>query len=160
MTEEIIKNAFMSVFNEMVDNMDVIIAFVDTTIQALLKTDSLDKKIASTKRDSDKKLKVLQDYIQSGMRIAIKSEEHEHKVDELMAIYESVKAVQTQHEQTRASQIEQSRQCQAFIDRIKDRERLQEFDEALFGSIIKRIWVFCDKLVFELMDGGIREYML
>lgn len=160
LSEEMIKTAFMDVFNDMVDNMDTIVAFVDTTIQALLKTDSLDRKIAAAEHDADKKLKALQDYIQSGMRIAIKSEEYDRKVGELSAIYESAKAVQTQYEQDKALQIERSRKCQAFIDRIKDREHLQKFDETLFSSIVEKITVFCDKLVFEFKDGGTQEYIL
>lgn len=160
LTEDMIKTAFISVFNEMVDNLDVIIAFVNATIQSLLKTDSLDRKIAAAKYDADKKLKTLQDYIQSGMRIAIKPEEYNRKVDEFTAIYESAKTMQTQHEQARALQIERSRQCQAFIARIKDRDRLQEFDETLFRSIVEKIMVFPDKLVFEFKDGETREYIL
>ena len=94
------------------------------------------------------------------MRIAIKPEEYNRKVDEFTAIYESAKTMQTQHEQARALQIERSRQCQAFIARIKDRDRLQEFDETLFRSIVEKIMVFPDKLVFEFKDGETREYIL
>ena len=125
-----------------------------------MKTDSLDRKITSAKRDADKKLKTLQDYIQSGMKIAIKSEEYDRKVGELTAIYESAKAVQTQHEQMRALQIERSKCCKTFMDLSKGRERLQEFDETLFSSIVEKITVFRDKLVFEFKDSQTREYIL
>lgn len=160
LTEDIIKNAFMNVFNDMVDNMDAIITFVYATVQTLLKTDSIDRKIDTAKRDTDGKQKALQDYIQSGMRNAIKSDEYNRRVDELAAIYESAKTVQTQHEQAKTLQIERSRKCQVYIDQIKDRECLQEFDKTLFSSIVEKITVFHDKLVFEFKDGHTREYIL
>ena len=159
-TLENAKNIKLSVFNEMVDNMSETIAFVNTTIQALLDTASVDKKIDSAKRVSDKKLTEWQDYVKLSMKTAIEPEEYNRRLDELKAAYESAKAIQTQYEQEKADKIERSKRCRIFIDRIKNQDRLQEFDEALFGSVIEKIMVFRDKLVFEFKDGGMREYML
>ena len=160
LTEDTIKNAFMSIFNEMVDNIDTVIAFTDATIQILLNTDEIDKKIDSAKRVTDKKLTEGRDYVKWSMKTAIIPDEYNRRLDELKEAYESANAMQMQFEQERATKIERSKRCRAFINQIKNQERLQEFDDALFSSIIEKITVLRDKLIFEFKSGETREFIL
>ena len=95
-----------------------------------------------------------------GMSTEIPAEEYNSTFAELMAECEAAQAVQAKWEQEKASRIDRSRKCAAFINQIKGRGVIEDFDEALFGSIVDKISVFRDRNVFEFKDGETKEYIL
>lgn len=57
LTEDMVKSAFVEIYNGLVQNKDEIIALIEKTIQRLLDTANIDKRIASAKRASENKSK-------------------------------------------------------------------------------------------------------
>ena len=160
LTDEKIKTAFVEVFNDLIDGVGEVIGIVAETIDRLLDTTEIDKKLNKAKRNVAEKSKAAQDYMKLGMSTEIPAEEYNSTFAELMAECEAAQRVQTKWEQEKASRIDRSRKCAAFINQIKGRGVIEDFDEALFGSIVDKISVFRDKIVFEFKDGETKEYIL
>ena len=73
---------------------------------------------------------------------------------------DAAQAVQAKWEQEKVSRIDHSHKCAAFINQIKGRGVIEDFDEGLSGSIVDKISVVRNKIVFEFKDGETKEYIV
>lgn len=154
LTEDMIKSAFVETYNGLVQNKDEIIALIEKTIQRLLDTAGIDKRIVSAKRAAENRSKKVSDYIDLNKRTPIKQKEYNAHFDELTAELEQKNAVVTQLEQEKTDMLSRSRKCEIYLGKVKESSVIQDFDDELFRAIVDRITVYEDKLIFLFKDGS------
>ena len=83
LTEPVLKLAFVTVFNSMIENKDEVIGFIGEVIGRLLDTTAIDKKIAEQEVKCDLSEQKVQDYIYINSRKTIDQEKYEKYFNEL-----------------------------------------------------------------------------
>ena len=77
-----------------------------------------------------------------------------------MTEYETTQEKEQQLEKEKKEAYIRNQKCKDFIEILKQNIILQNFDEHLFNSMVEKILVFEDKLIFQFKDGTEREYLV
>lgn len=158
LTEEVLKDAFVSVFNDMVDNKEETIDLIESIIADLLNTEALDEQIEDAKYRLRKIADKLKKYIDKNSRVAIKQDEYKKNFNELSEKYDAADAEVNKLENDRIDRIDRSRKSQIFLEQLREEELIPEFDEGLFCTTVERITVYGNKLRFLFKNGIEMEY--
>ena len=160
MTETELKSAFVKVFNEIIDNREEIIGFIEKTILELCDMTELEKEILKAKAETKTKLEAVNEYVKLNSRTAMPQEEYSECFDKLMAEYETTQEKLHRLEKEKNDIYAGNEQCKKFIQTLKQSDILQDFDEELFNGTVEKISVYTDRVVFEFKDGMEKEYIL
>lgn len=88
LTEDMLKSAYIDVFNSLIDNREEIISVIRQTIEKLMVTTAIDKKLFMAKNAADNKLKTVQEYMALSGKVVIDQKVYNEKFDRLMDIYQ------------------------------------------------------------------------
>ena len=160
LTEATLQEAFVKIFNELVENREELINFIEETILKVCDISELDKKLCIAKAETNTKLEAVNGYVKLNSRTAILQNEYNETFNNLMSEYETTQEKEQQLEKEKNEAYIRNQKCKDFIGKLKQNTILQTFDEELFNSMVEKISVFEDKLIFEFKDGTEREYML
>lgn len=160
LTEDMVKSAFVEIYNGLVQNKDEIIALIEKTIQRLLDTANIDKRIASAKRAAENRSKKVSDYIDLNKRTPIKQKEYNAHFDELAEEIEKRNAVVKQLEQEKTDMLSRRRKCEIYLGKVKESYAVQDFDDELFRATVDKITVYEDKIIFLFKDGSELAYSI
>ena len=158
LTEPVLKMAFVTVFNSMIENKDEVIGFIGEVIERLVDTTAIDKKIAAQEVKCDLFEHKVQDYIYMNSRKTIDQEEYEKHFNELSAACDMENAKLERLKQERKRQLDNKRETEIYLSHIKAQNTISSFDEELFNAVVEKITANNDKLVFTFRDGTEREY--
>lgn len=158
--EDTIKQAFLKVFNEMLDCKDEVVESINTVIIQLSDTSMLDKKINSEKQKLFKRLNAMSDYIELNKRTIIEQEEYNKKFDALSEDCKNQEAVVKQLEQEKMKLVDRRKRCVSYLNILKQSEMLHEFSEEMFYSLVDRIDVYNKKLEFTFKNEMTMDYEL
>ncbi len=159
LTETELKSAFVKVFNEIIDNREEIIGFIDKTILELHDMTEIEKEILTAKAETRAKLEAVNEYVKLNSRTAIPQEEYSEYFDKLMTEYEMEQGKLYRLEKEKNDIYARNERCKQFIQTLKQSDILRDFDEELFNSTVEKISVYTDRLVFEFSNGMEREYV-
>ena len=159
LTETELKSAFVKVFNEIIDNREEIIGFIEKTILGLCDMTEFEKEILTAKAETKTKLEAVNEYVKLNSRTAIPQEEYSEYFDKLMTEYEMAQGKLHRLEKEKNDMYARNERCKQFIQTLKQSDILQNFDEELFNSTVEKILVYTDRMVFEFKDGMEREYV-
>ena len=157
LTETELKSAFVKVFNEIIDNREEIIGFIEKTILELCDMTELEKEILTAKAETKTKLEAVNEYVKLNSRTAIPQEEYSEYFDKLMTEYEMAQGKLHRLEKEKNDIYARNERCKQFIQTLKQSDILQNFDEELFNSTVEKISVYTDRMVFEFKDGRKRS---
>ena len=157
LTETELKSAFVKVFNEIIDNREEIIGFIEKTILELHDMTELEKGILTAKAETKTKLEAVNEYVKLNSRTAIPQEEYSEYFDKLMTEYEMAQGKLHRLEKEKNDIYARNERCKQFIQTLKQSDILQNFDEELFNSTVEKISVYTDRMVFEFKDGRKRS---
>lgn len=160
LTEATLQEAFVKIFNELVENREELINFIEETILKVCDISELDKKLCIAKAETNTKLEAVNEYVKLNSRTAILQNEYNETFNNLMSEYETTQEKEQQLEKEKNEAYIRNQKCKDFIGKLKQNTILQTFEEELFNSMVEKISVFEDKLIFEFKDGTEREYML
>lgn len=160
LTEATLQEAFVKVFDELIENSEELITFIEETVLKVCDVSELDKKLCIASAETRTKLEAVNEYVKLNSRTVILQNEYNETFNNLMAEYESAQEKQQQLEKEKNEAYVRNQKCKDFIETLKQNTILQTFDEELFNSTVERIAVFEEKLIFEFKDGTEREYML
>lgn len=160
MTETELKSAFVKVFNEIIDNREEIIGFIEKTILEQHDMTEFEKEILTAKAETKTKLEAVNEYVKLNSRMAIPQEEYSEYFDKLMTEYEMAQGKLHRLEKEKNDIYVKNERCKQFIQTLKQSDILQNFDEELFNSMVEKILVYTDRIVFEFKDGMEKEYIL
>jgi DNA invertase Pin-like site-specific DNA recombinase len=159
-TEDMLKSSFVSVMNELIENKNEIIGFIEQVVEQLSDTTAIDKKVAIQQAKFEHISKQVHDYVELNSRVAINQKEYAKHYNELMSDYDAEEAKLEAIKLERTNLIDRSKKSVVFLKLLKRQDIIQEFDEELFSSTVEKITVFEDKLIFEFKDGTEMEYLL
>lgn len=160
LTETELKSAFVKVFNDILDNREEIIGFIDKTILGLCDMTELEKEILTAKVETRAKLEAVNEYVKLNSRTAIPQEEYSEYFDKLMTEYEMAQGKLHRLEKEKNDMYARNERCKQFMQPLKQSDILRDFDEELFNSTVEKISVYTDRVVFEFKDGMEKGYIL
>lgn len=161
LNEELLKRAFVEVFNRQIQNRDEIIAAYDEILKMLVNTADLDRqerRANAELTDSQEKVKAL---VRQNATTAMDQEKCRNQQQTLIAKHEAAKAKLIWVEGQRQERRNRQHRIEAFVKELRSRESLLvDFDEGLFNSVVERITVEKDGgLTFLFRDGNTVEWM-
>jgi hypothetical protein len=139
LTENMLKNAFVGVMNELLENKDEIIRFIEQAVGQLSDTTAIDRKIALQNVVCGQKSKLVRDYVDLNCRTAINQKEYNKHYDELIADYDAEETKLEAIKLERTSLIDRSKKSVVFLKLLKRQDIIQEFDEELFSSTVEKL---------------------
>ena len=159
-SETELREVFVKIFNELIENRDELISFIEETVLNLCDMSEIDKKLYIVKMETNTKLEAINEYVKLNSRTSILQNEYNETFNNLMSEYETAQEKEQQLEKEKNDLYIRKQKCKDFIESLKQNTLLESFDEELFSSTVDKILVFEDKLVFEFRDGIEKEYML
>lgn len=153
LSETELQQAFINIFNELIENREELITFIEETIQKVCDISELDKKLCIAKAETNTKLEAVNEYVKLNSRTVIPQAEYAEIFNNLMTEYDTAQEKQQQLEKEKSEAYIRNQKCKDFIETLKQNTILQNFDEELFNSTVERISVFEDKLIFTFKDG-------
>ncbi len=160
LSEATLQEAFVKIFNELIENREELITFIEETVLKVCDISELNKKLCIAKAETNTKLEAVNEYVKLNSRTVIPQNEYAETFNNLMTEYETAQVKQQQLEKEKNETYTRNQKCKDFIETLKQNIILQNFDEQLFNSMVEKISVFEDKLIFEFKDGTEREYSL
>lgn len=155
-----LKSAYIDVFNSLIDNREEIISLIEQTVERLMDTKAIDKRLFIAKGSAEGKLKTVQEYMALNGKVVIDPKVYNEKFDRLMEIYQAAEDEYTRIKREKTELMDRCKRCKAFIKTLRNSSVLQEFDEGLFCGTVEKITVFENRLEFEFKDGTNFPYSL
>ena len=154
-SEAVIKENFIKVFNAIIDCKDEIIA--EHRKMALFLTDcsALENKVLTMKDDMEATSLLAQKLISENSKTALDQEKYQKRYNALSVKYERLEKELADTEATIAAKKEQAQKLTAFLNKLEKQEVLvPEFDEELWDSTMESVTIHKDgTLVYRFMGG-------
>lgn len=154
-SEAVIKESFIKVFNAIIDCKDEIIA--EHRKMALFLTDcsALENKVLTMKDDMEATSLLAQKLISENSKTALDQEKYQKRYNALSVKYERLEKELADTEATIAAKKEQAQKLTAFLDKLEKQESLvPEFDEELWDATMESVTIHKDgTLVYRFMGG-------
>lgn len=160
LTEDMLKSAYIDVFNSLIDNREEIISLIEQTVERLMDTKAIDKRLFIAKGSVEGKQKTVQEYMALNGKVVIDQKVYNEKFDRLMEIYQVAEDEYTRIKREKTELMDRCKRCKAFIKTLRNSSVLREFDEGLFCGTVEKITVFDNRLEFEFKDGTNFPYSL
>lgn len=160
LSEATLQEGFVKVFNELIENSEELITFIEETVLKVCDVSELDKKLCKATAETRTKLEAVNDYVKLNSRTTIAQNEYNETFNNLMEEYEISQEKEQQLEREKNEAYIRNQKCKDFIETLKQNTILQDFDEELFNSMVEKISVFEDKLIFVFKHETGKEYML
>ncbi len=154
-TEEEVKAAFVSAFNQLVSERKEIIANAELIHRALCVTDELQEEKHKLEDEMSVLVEMTQNIVAENARIAQDQEEYQKRYDGLVERYDAAKARYDEVTATISAKETQSERLAGFIRTLKEQDgTVAEFDETLWGSMVDFVTVGRDKkMIVTFKDG-------
>ncbi len=154
-TEDEVKAAFVSAFNQLVSEKKEIIANAELIRKALCVTDALQEEKCRLEDEMSVLVEMTQSIVAENARIAQDQEEYQKRYDGLVERYDAAKARYDEMTATISAKEAQSERLAGFIRTLKEQDgAVTEFDEALCGRMVDLITVGRDmKMSVTFNDG-------
>lgn len=141
-TEEEVKAAFVSAYNQLVTEKKEIIENAETIRRTLCVTDTLEEEKHRLEDEMAVLAEMTQNIIAENARIAQDQEEYQKRYDSLMERYDAAKARYDEVTAAISAKEAQSERLADFIRTLEARDgAIQEFDSSLWGSMVDFVTV-------------------
>ena len=145
-TEEEIKEAFVTAFNRLVTEREEIIESARLVRQTLCNTTALTEEKGRLQQELSVLVEMIENCVRENARIAQNQEEYQRSYEGLVVRYDVAKARFDEVLETISAKEAQSEQLAVFIKRLKNRtDPVAEFDSQLWSSMVECVTVGMDK---------------
>ena len=155
MTEDEIKTAFVRVANKLVTDRTVVLKELREIQRTLTGTDELETEQKQLAEQMNADADAVQELIAQNARVAQDQTEYNLRYDALVSRFDKTKARYEQVAAEIAMKGVRRREFGRFIKSVENLpEMINEFDEALWGSLAEKVTVYSkDKIVFTMTSG-------
>ena len=152
--EEVIKDAFVGVFNSLIENKEEILGNYEVIIDEITDMSGEEDKKQAILDESDTLRAGIEKLIAENSRKVIDQNEYKRRYDPMVSRYNGLQIDLQELEKQITMKKARYTQMKAFIKKLKERdELLTEFDEGLWSAVINTVIVKSDtKLVFYFKD--------
>lgn len=141
-TEEEVKAAFVSAYNQLVTEKKEIIANAETIRRTLCVTDTLEEEKHRLEDEMAVLAEMTQNIIAENARIAQNQEEYQKRYDSLVERYDTAKSRYDEVTAAISAKEAQGERLADFIQTLEARDgAIQEFDSSLWGSMVDFVTV-------------------
>ncbi len=155
LTEDEIKDAFVSVVNQLITDRDEILDELRTVQSTLTGTAELEKQQRALAEQMNVDNEAVQDIIAENARVAQDQEAYRVRYEMLVSRFEETKAKYdkvTEEIRMRGIRRREFGRCIAEVEKLP--KAVKDFDEALWGALVDHATVFSkDNIVFTLTSG-------
>lgn len=146
--EDKLKEAFVKVFNELLENKDEILNDYKEIIEILGDTSRLENEKLKLEAEAEVLMELIKTHVEKNAQSALNQGEYELKYNELVKKYDGVKKKQEEVEKNIFSQKIKFENIKEFIERLEKHEYLiAEFDEELWKGSIEKVVVNVDNKI-------------
>ena len=143
LTEEEIKAAFVEAFNRLFIEKDELLGNLELIREKLCDNTALEKEKQELANELNVLAGMVEDCIGENARVAQNQEEYQNRYDGLVEKYEKAKARYEEVETVIEARMGKREQLNQFIKDLQARDGvLEEFDEYLWGSMVKYMMVY------------------
>ena len=155
LTEDEIKTAFVRVANKLVTDRTVVLKELREIQRTLTGTDELETEQKQLAEQMNADADAVQELIAQNARVAQDQTEYNLRYDALVSRFDKTKARYEQVTAEIAMKGVRRREFGRFIKSVENLpEMINEFDEALWGSLVEKVTVYSkDKIVFTMTSG-------
>lgn len=154
-TEDEIKAAFVSAYNQLVSEKAEIIANAQIIRQTLCRTDALEEEKRTLEDEMSVVVEMAQSIIAENARIAQNQDEYQKRYDALMERYDAAKVRHGEVADAITEKVAQSERLANFIRTMQAQEGvLTEFDERLWSSMVDFVTVGREKEIAVTFRDG------
>ena len=155
LTEDEIKTAFVRVANKLVTDRTVVLKELREIQRTLTGTDELETEQKQLAEQMNADADAVQELIAQNARVAQDQTEYNLRYDALVSRFDKTKARYEQVAAEIAMKGVRRREFGRFIKSVENLpEMINEFDEALWGSLVEKVTVYSkDKIVFTMTSG-------
>lgn len=141
-SEEKLKELFLKVFNQVIENRDMMFENCETILIDLLNTESLETKIKEAEGEHNDALKLLKSYIDENATSKIDQDEYREKYSSYLEKYENHKNKLENLQKLKFEKNVKVQKIKEFVLKMKDYENIiEEFDKSLLFVTIGQIVV-------------------
>ena len=143
LTEEEIKASFVEAFNRLFTEKDELLGDLELIREKLCDNTALEKEKQELANELNVLAGMVEDCIGENARVAQNQEEYQNRYDGLVEKYEKAKARYEEVETVIEARMGKREQLNQFIKDLQARDGvLEEFDEYLWGSMVKYMMVY------------------
>lgn len=153
LTDDVVESAFISIFNNIIENKDEVVGFIEKSILELTDTSSIDCKIERALELFNRKEDEIKRYVDLNSRVIIHQDEYQNTFDAYLDEYNKAEDKVRNLERKKKSLLDCGKKNKAFLKSVKEQEKVTEFDGEIFRSLVERITVYEDRLVFAFKNG-------
>ena len=155
MTEDDIKEAFVTAFNQLVTEREEIIESTRLVRQTLCDTTALTEEKAKLQQELAVLVEMTEQCVRENARIAHNQEEYQRHYEGLVARYDAAKERFDEVTEAISTKEVQSERLVGFIRRLKTQsEPVVKFDEQLWAGMVERVTVGADKDMTVMFRDG------
>ena len=155
-TEEEIKRAFVSAFNQIFGEKDSLLEDYAIIIDELTNHSQLDGEIAKLQEESEIVMELMRKHIEVNARQLQNQDEYQQRYDTLAARYENTHQQLVTLSAQKQDRIARGKNISRFMEDLENRDSLlTDFDEELWIRMVESITVGSDKNChFKFKDGS------
>lgn len=154
-TEDEVKAAFVSAYNQLVTEKKEIISNAETIRRTLCSTDTLQEEKRKLEDEISVLVEMTQNIVAENARVAQDQDEYQKRYDGLVQRYEAAKARYDEIVSTISEKKAQNERLSDFIKTLKSQDGvLCEFDSGLWGCIVEYVTVGRDKEITVTFRDG------
>ena len=152
--EDALKQAFLEVFNSLLENRDEILQGYEAIIYALTDTSKLDKESTKLQSECEVIVELLRKCVEENAYSALDQAEYHQRYTALVERYETTKKEIIDFNDKRLERNAKRESIRTFIRTLEKNDILiDEFDEELWNATIDKIMVYSDHKTFAFKDG-------
>lgn len=154
-TEEEVKAAFVSAYNQLVTEKEEIIANVELIRKTLCVTDALQEEKSKLEEEMAVLVEMTQNIVAENARIAQNQDEYQKRYDSLVKRYDTAKARYDEMVATISAKEAQSERLANFIKVLKAKDgTISDFDGSFWGGMVEFVTVGRDKEITVTFRDG------
>jgi len=159
LTEEQLKIAFVTMFNETIENRDEIIDTMSSIITSISDTTKVDERIAKLESKLASSAEHIRSWVAENAHQAMNQGEYEAEYQNRTSEYQTIAGKLTAAENERTLIISKRKEAQTALNILRENKTpITDFDESLFLGLIENVTVTTDKkLIFNFKDGSVQE---
>ncbi len=157
LTDEQIKDAFISMVNEMLERKDEIITFYDDLLAQITDTTALEGEREKCLSEHGKLNTEFDDWAKQHARHPMPQDVYEAHSIELTAAIDAVKGKIMKLDSEMTKRKAKRANAENILRRLRVEGPITAFDEGMFGALVDAVTVYSGRVVFRLKDGNERE---
>ena len=141
LTEDEIKELFLRVANQVIDQKEQFIVIYEQVLSRSLDTTALESELSDLEAEINVAAELIEECIKENAHVVLDQDEYQKRYDALVARFDKAKARHTEVTDLIAERMARKHQIEAYLKNLRSREPLTEFRETDWLAMVDYITV-------------------